>query len=564
MLKTEELIADYLSGNGVEFLCRKYHLGKLKVKDILKKSDVPMKTRGGQSKKETFIVPHWSILKYKEVPGKHYVASSKDGNLTTHDYLNKSGILTSYIKKTYGKESTLYERRKYYMKTGNYWWEQWFNIILADNTVTKKCPYCDWETVDLENKSGAFAIHLLKTHGLSVNEYLEKNPEDKQYFSNEVKKNEKEKLLEDNRNFVFCPICGEKMEKITPQHIFYKHHLNFIDFRNKYPNAKVLSDNMYDETIRSAKVGNLTVSKKRFISKYEREIQDFLKTNGVKFMANRQILDGREIDLLIEEKKVGIEFDGLRFHTEWFGKKNHGYHLEKTKKCNEHGYGLIHIFEDEYVNHREIVYSKISHALGLDFNKLKIGARKCTVREIQKSLAEKFLEKFHIQGFSSSSLYLGAFYKDELVGVMTFKHGNLKNYCWELTRFATNNKYIYQGLGSKMFSFFVKKESPDMVVSFADRRWTINPNENLYTKMGFTLDSINPPDYKYYNDRVDRFKRVHKMFFSKTKLCKKYGFPPSMTETEMAKALGYDRIWDCGLFKYVWKSPDITQENHPA
>ena len=37
-----------------------------------------------------------------------------------------------------------------------------------------------------------------------------------------------------------------------------------------------------------------------------------------------------------------------------------------------------------------------------------------------------------------------------------------------------------------------------------------------------------------------------------------------MTETEMAKALGYDRIWDCGLFKYVWKSPDITQENHPA
>jgi len=26
-----------------------------------------------------------------------------------------------------------------------------------------------------------------------------------------------------------------------------------------------------------------------------------------------------------------------------------------------------------------------------------------------------------------------------------------------------------------------------------------------------------------------------------------------MTETEMAKALGYDRIWDCGLIKYVWK-----------
>jgi hypothetical protein len=29
--------------------------------------------------------------------------------------------------------------------------------------------------------------------------------------------------------------------------------------------------------------------------------------------------------------------------------------------------------------------------------------------------------------------------------------------------------------------------------------------------------------------------------------------PPEMTETEMVKKLGYDRIWDCGLIRYVWK-----------
>ena len=27
-----------------------------------------------------------------------------------------------------------------------------------------------------------------------------------------------------------------------------------------------------------------------------------------------------------------------------------------------------------------------------------------------------------------------------------------------------------------------------------------------------------------------------------------------MTEWEMARELGYDRIWDCGLFRYVWKN----------
>ena len=26
-----------------------------------------------------------------------------------------------------------------------------------------------------------------------------------------------------------------------------------------------------------------------------------------------------------------------------------------------------------------------------------------------------------------------------------------------------------------------------------------------------------------------------------------------MTENEMTKSLGYDKIWDCGLFKYVWR-----------
>ena len=41
--------------------------------------------------------------------------------------------------------------------------------------------------------------------------------------------------------------------------------------------------------------------------------------------------------------------------------------------------------------------------------------------------------------------------------------------------------------------------------------------------------------------------------FREKKYQEKDGFPLTMTETEMAKELGYDRIWDCGLFKFVWK-----------
>ena len=62
---------------------------------------------------------------------------------------------------------------------------------------------------------------------------------------------------------------------------------------------------------------------------------------------------------------------------------------------------------------------------------------------------------------------------------------------------------------------------------------------------------------KYYLDESkdeNKYKRIHKMKLNKKSLSKKYGFPLSMTETEMAKELGYDRIWDCGLIKYVWKN----------
>ena len=94
------------------------------------------------------------------------------------------------------------------------------------------------------------------------------------------------------------------------------------------------------------------------------------------------------------------------------------------------------------------------------------------------------------------------------------------------------------------------------VKSFADRRWTIDEKNNVYTKLGFTFDGFTRPNYTYYNSNVDRFKRFHKFNFRKAKLLKKYpNLDPRMTETEMAKELGYDRIWDCGLIKYIYKNP---------
>ena len=46
----------------------------------------------------------------------------------------------------------------------------------------------------------------------------------------------------------------------------------------------------------------------------------------------------------------------------------------------------------------------------------------------------------------------------------------------------------------------------------------------------------------------------NKVELNEEMICKEY------LETEMAKELGYDRIWDCGLIKYVYRNPDYVEE----
>ena len=127
---------------------------------------------------------------------------------------------------------------------------------------------------------------------------------------------------------------------------------------------------------------------------------------------------------------------------------------------------------------------------------------------------------------------------------------------WNLNRFASNIKYNCVGAGGKLFKYFTKNYQFKEIKSFADRRWTINQNTNLYTKLGFSFVGFTKPDYAYYNSKVDRYKRFNKFGFRKQILSKRYNLPLEMTELEMMKELGYDRIWDCGLIKYVYKKED--------
>ena len=293
------------------------------------------------------------------------------------------------------------------------------------------------------------------------------------------------------------------------------------------------------------------------ISRGEIEIYEFLCDKiGVDkvFLHNRNVLgNGREIDIYIPDLKFGIEYNGLIWHSEENGKVK-GYHLEKTEICNKNGVYLIQIFEDEYNKNKELILKKIGHILNLNKDLPKIMARKCVIKEITNKMSSEFLENNHIQGKCNAGIHLGCFNGDEIIGVMCFLREKQEG-SWILSRFATNVNYICQGVGGKLFNYFIKNYNPLKIKSFADRRWTVNEENNIYKQLGFIFAYYTKPEYRY----IDGIKceRHHKFGFRKDALMKKYSdkydLNIGMTETEMTEKIGFHKIWDCGLIKYVWK-----------
>lgn len=278
----------------------------------------------------------------------------------------------------------------------------------------------------------------------------------------------------------------------------------------------------------------------------ENEIAAFIESLGIPVLRNdRQILYGKEIDILIRGKKIGIEFNGLFWHNEL--RVGREAHKQKHVSIKEKGYTPITIFEDEWDYRKEVVKSRLKNAVGLTDR--SIHARKCIVKELSAAKAKEFVEKNHIQGYAPSSIKLGLYHNDELVSVMTFSSPSIakghkkEKGVWEISRSCSKLNTSVVGGAGKMFSHFVKNYNPIRVITFADLRWS---NGNSYKNLGFTYQYETEPNYWY----IDVDKRVNR--FSLRKGVNE-GDDPNLTEYENRLKQGYMRIWDCGSSKWVWE-----------
>lgn len=159
-------------------------------------------------------------------------------------------------------------------------------------------------------------------------------------------------------------------------------------YRNRYLPVRCRKCGFEWELTKSTTISR-TECKKCFPSKkHQTQTEIFHYVNSVvpAFENSRNLIQG-EIDILVPKLNFGIEYNGLLPHSvgpsriHYYNKfeVDKSYHLRKTEACEEQGYQLFHIFENEFLNpvKRKIWYSMIDNKL----NKSKrIFARKCTLR----------------------------------------------------------------------------------------------------------------------------------------------------------------------------------------
>ena len=281
-----------------------------------------------------------------------------------------------------------------------------------------------------------------------------------------------------------------------------------------------------------------------YSSKGENELREFIRSLGFK-TSNYVIGKGCnrfEIDIYVEEKRVGIEFNGIYYHAlNGINRRSRNYHFNKNVTAYENGIELIQVWEDQWNTQPEVIKDIVAARLGLIRGE-KIYARKCEIREVNTKDYREFCEKYHVQGYRSATVKLGLYYKNELVQIASFNKARQysvagkNNYEWEWVRgcISSNNKVI--GGTSKLLKHFIDIYKPNNILCFSD--WNLFSGKG-YEESGFQFEGFTGPD-KFYITKTNKMIRINRS---------PYAYQQYKLMVQEGKLF---ECYGCGSKKFVW------------
>lgn len=285
-------------------------------------------------------------------------------------------------------------------------------------------------------------------------------------------------------------------------------------------------------------------------SSYEYEIIKWLKSLDIKTEHRKIYHYGKknhtiEIDIFLTDFNIGIEFHGIYWHSEII--KDSSFHQKKYKIFKEKDILLIQIFENEWVNKKEIVKSVILNKLQL--NKNIFYARKLKIKEVPTQEAKLFLITNHLQGYYQTKTHIGLYNNDELVSICSFGKSRYSKESWELIRFCNKINTNVIGGFDRILKYFENNYKPNELLTFSDVRYF---DGSIYEKNGFKFIELTRPNYFYF--RKGMLELYSRIKFQKHKLKKLLKiFDENLTEHENMLKNNYLQIHDAGNLKFIKK-----------
>lgn len=267
-------------------------------------------------------------------------------------------------------------------------------------------------------------------------------------------------------------------------------------------------------------------------SKMEIEFNDILNNYHVNYERHKRKLFSNvhlELDFYISDYNLGIEFNGLYWHSEL--KQDNLYHQNKYLDCYEKGINLIQIFEDEWVHQKEKVIDKLKGYLNIQKDN-DIDINQCIVKEFDNQNTfdlwyfeeDNYLEIDDLR-HEKSDINIVLKHDNEIVSILSLNKENDNKYI--ITRFFDKLNYQINDSFKTLLNWFIQNFKPSEISYLDDLRWS---QEKLLLDNGFVFDDklIKPKEYLINRVKRNNIYEIDKYFVKDKRKIHNAGFKKFM------------------------------------